>query len=713
MSVNAKRLIGFLFFSETLFLASTFRTWLSVCLVACLVGAVIWMRNRRGSRAQNESPSRLPRWFRWSLLAITFGSILGVTGVWRWASQVGESINPIYVGVDVLAHAAFFSSLVVWSLRPDRGHVSMLPLGLTVVLLCVAAGGASQSFAAQTTVALAACLGFTLASQIILSAQQGSGGAIFVHDRSGEGQGSRLGSLFSLLTLSILMMATSAIAHATNYVLPSVQERLQKQLRASLDAVADDSYIGGTRYVSGSKLGVIRQHMLGDPREIALRIHADVSPGYLRGHAFDKYQRRHWSSAGSAYSSQLQSIRDRNVMPTSNGTVELLHRLNRPLQRFLLTEQTNENEKTINLEIHNDPLKGQLVFLPLTTRWLEAKSSELLVTNHGIVRLGVDVTKPYVAGVGQSILKEQLDPQRRQFLLEVPESISGETNRVADEVCSQLPTSASKAAAVSEFFQKEFSYSLASTKPPRSVDPLSYFLETKHPAHCEYFASATVMILRSAGVPTRYVTGYVADEFSEEEEMWVARNGDAHAWAEAYDDATGQWFPVESTPGRTYRTVDPNATIEESESFFDVFRRVDDDDNDSLLSRAVGWMLSIRATDPLLFLFRIGQLPLFCVLVYLLWSRYLKPRGSDLDPIDQQSRKMLRKVDRLLRKHALVRLPSETPYQFADRIEARRCDAGGPISGDADKLLSGISRWYRDYADARYQGKLPTPLGSV
>ncbi len=461
---------------------------------------------------------------------------------------------------------------------------------------------------------------------------------------------------------------------------------------------------------AAARSGMIRQHMLGDPQEIALRIHADVSPGYLRGHAFDSYERRRWFSASSLNSPQLQSLRDRNIVPTSTGTVKLSQSLSRPLQRFPLAEQTNE--KTINLEIHNDPLKGHLVFLPLTTRWLEAKSSELVVTNHGIVQLGVDVTQPYVAGVGLFRLKEDLDPRRRQVLLEVPESISRETNRVANEVCSQLPTSASKAAAVSQYFQKGFSYSLASTKPPRGVDPLSYFLETKHAAHCEYFASATVMILRSAGVPTRYVTGYVADEFSDEEEAWVARNSDAHAWAEAYDDQTGQWFPVESTPGRIYQTVDPNATVEVAESFFDVFSRSDDDDNDSLLSRAVGWVLSIRATDPLLFLFRVGQLPLFCVLVYLLWSRYLKPSRSDLDPIDQQSRKMLRKVDRLLRKHALVRLPSETPYQFADRIEALRCDRGGQLSGEADKLLSGISRWYRDYANARYQGKLPTPLGS-
>ena len=195
--------------------------------------------------------------------------------------------------------------------------------------------------------------------------------------------------------------------------------------------------------------------------------------------------------------------------------------------------------------------------------------------------------------------------------------------------------------------------------------------------------------------------------------MWVARNGDAHAWAEAYDDATGQWFPVESTPGRTYRTVDPNAGSAQAESFFDVFRRDDDDDRDSLLSRAFGWVLSVRATDPLLVVFRLGQLPLFCVLAYLLWSRYLKPSRVDVDPIDQQSRKMLRRVDRRLRKHALVRRPSETPYQFADRIEERRCDGDAPVSSEADKLLSGISRWYRDYADARYQGKLPTPLDSV
>lgn len=712
MSVNAQRVLGILLFSETMFLASTFGTWIVACVLAGFAAVVVWARSGRHSRVEGtEAPSRFRRWLIGISLTVLFSAVFVATAAWRWSSQVGESINPIYVGVDVLAHVAFFSSLVAWTLRPSRGHVSMLSLGLVVVLLCVAAGGASSSFAAQTTVALAACLGFTLASQIILSAQRGEQVGIFVRDRTEAGRTSWLGPLFSLLTLSVLMMATSAIANATNYVLPGIQERLRAQLQASMDSVADETFIGGTRYVRGSRLGEIRKHMMGDPQEIALRVFADVIPGYLRGHAFDQYSRRRWWSADRVRFPQVDSIEDRLIAPTGNGTAQVLQSLNRPLKRFPFEGETNE--ETINLEIRNDPLKGQLVFLPLTTRWLEANSSELVLTSHDIVRLGVDVTKPYVAGVGLGVLREPLDPLRRELLLRVPDSVATQSSSVADAVCSNQATTATKAAALSQFFQREFTYSLASTKAPRRVDPLSHFLETKHPAHCEYFASATVMVLRSAGIPARYVTGYVVDEFSDDEDSWVARNLDAHAWAEAYDDSTQKWFPVESTPGRTYQTVDPEVTASGADSLFDVFGTDDDDDNDSLISRVLGWILSTRVTDPLLLIFRVGQLPLFCVLVYLLWAKYLKPNRSDVDPIDLQSQKMLRVVDRRLRKHALVRLPSETPYQFADRIEARRLDEKTPLNAETDRRLASISRWYRQYADARYQGRLPSPLGSA
>jgi hypothetical protein len=292
------------------------------------------------------------------------------------------------------------------------------------------------------------------------------------------------------------------------------------------------------------------------------------------------------------------------------------------------------------------------------------------------------------------------------MLLAVPSIVSSETTRIADQVCAVQPTTPAKAAAVSQFFQRGFSYSLAGTPTPKGIDPIAHFLRTQHAAHCEFFASATVLVLRSAGVPTRYVTGYVADEFSDEESMWVARNADAHAWAEAYDDSTGLWIPVESTPGRTYQTVDPTAEAQLDEGFFDALGMEVGADGSTLLGRTLGWLLSIRPSDPLMIVFRIAQLPLFCVLAFLLWSKYLRPTRSDVDSIGLRSRKMLGKVDRQLRKHSLVRMPSETLYQFADRIDGQRAE---PAQDGIPELLSGVSVWYRDYANARYQGELPTP----
>jgi hypothetical protein len=707
MSVQAKWLIGSLLLMQALFLGSTFQTWRPVCLITIIASGVVVIRNRRPLQAEQSQP-RAPRWLVPTLLTLSFLGIIGVTAVWRIANQVGESINPIYVGIDILTHAALFSSLLVWTIRFEHGHVSMLCLGLLIVLFCIAAGGASQSIAAQSTIALAACVGFALASQAILGSAPDQDDAVVIPESSIDGRPPRLGLLFSMTTLSILLMATSLIANASSLVLPGIRDSLQKQLQASFDSVGEQLYIGGTRYVRGSQLGSIRKHMLGDPQEVALRVFSDYTPGYLRGHAFDLYRSRRWLSATRAVRNHPASVRDRAVLPARQGTAALREPGNRSLRRFDLVSASGG--QIVNLEIHNDPLKGPLVFLPLTTRWVEARSNQLVMTHHGTVSHGVDSTSPYVAGVATTGIEESLNGDRRELLLRVPPELSDETTRIAGEVCGTLRATRSKALAVSRFFQTEFSYSLTPTKPPRRIDPLLHFLQTKHAAHCEYFASATVLVLRSAGVPTRYVTGYVADEFDLDESSWVARNSDAHAWAEAYDDTTRTWIPVESTPGRTYQTVDPNAVLDQTGSLFDVFGIDDGDDSDSIVGRAIGWLLSIRATEPLMIIFRIAQLPLFCVLAFLLWSKYLKPSKHVADTIDQRSRRMLNRVDRRIRKYSLVRMPGETLYQFANRIDESQ--AHQLASDQTRERLDGLSLWYRDYANARYRGRMPTPYAS-
>lgn len=74
--------------------------------------------------------------------------------------------------------------------------------------------------------------------------------------------------------------------------------------------------------------------------------------------------------------------------------------------------------------------------------------------------------------------------------------------------------------------------------------PLERFLVETKAGHCEYFATATVLLLRHLGIPARYVTGYAIQERSGD--SYIVRERHAHAWATAYVD--GEWIEVDTTP---------------------------------------------------------------------------------------------------------------------------------------------------------------------
>lgn len=92
-----------------------------------------------------------------------------------------------------------------------------------------------------------------------------------------------------------------------------------------------------------------------------------------------------------------------------------------------------------------------------------------------------------------------------------------------------------------------FSYSTFREKAtPVGTTPLAEFLTTTKSGHCEYFAAAATLLLRTAGVPARYATGFAALEYSDLEGAWVVRARHAHAWTRAYVD--GRWVDLDTTP---------------------------------------------------------------------------------------------------------------------------------------------------------------------
>lgn len=95
------------------------------------------------------------------------------------------------------------------------------------------------------------------------------------------------------------------------------------------------------------------------------------------------------------------------------------------------------------------------------------------------------------------------------------------------------------------WLQRENRYTLE--LPGDVEDPLAHFLFERKEGHCEYFATALTLLLRVRGIPARVVTGYYGVSWVEAGEYWVVREGDAHAWTEAFLPGRG-WVRFDATP---------------------------------------------------------------------------------------------------------------------------------------------------------------------
>jgi transglutaminase-like putative cysteine protease len=131
--------------------------------------------------------------------------------------------------------------------------------------------------------------------------------------------------------------------------------------------------------------------------------------------------------------------------------------------------------------------------------------------------------------------------------LAVPPALSARVKQLATEITAGKPSAAAKVLAVMDWLGRTHEYTLNVTGRPGREDPVEYFLFDRKAGHCEYFASAAAMLLRSAGVPTRYVNGFLGGEWNAVGQYVTVRQNRAHAWVEAYLGELG-WMRVDATP---------------------------------------------------------------------------------------------------------------------------------------------------------------------
>jgi protein-glutamine gamma-glutamyltransferase len=117
---------------------------------------------------------------------------------------------------------------------------------------------------------------------------------------------------------------------------------------------------------------------------------------------------------------------------------------------------------------------------------------------------------------------------------------------LAKSVTANAQTPVDKAIAIENFLRTKYSYTLDLTGKPGS-DPLAHFLFEKRAGHCEYFASAMAVMLRTLQIPSREVNGFLPGEYNALGGDYIVRASDAHSWVEVYFPENG-WLVFDPTP---------------------------------------------------------------------------------------------------------------------------------------------------------------------
>jgi hypothetical protein len=117
---------------------------------------------------------------------------------------------------------------------------------------------------------------------------------------------------------------------------------------------------------------------------------------------------------------------------------------------------------------------------------------------------------------------------------------------LARQIGARGDTPYDKARAIEIYLRSHYGYTLDLTGPP-PADPLAYFLFQKRAGHCEYFAAAMTVMVRSLGIPARYVNGFQTGEYNDVGGDFVVRASDAHSWVEVYFPTYG-WLTFDPTP---------------------------------------------------------------------------------------------------------------------------------------------------------------------
>jgi transglutaminase-like putative cysteine protease/uncharacterized protein (DUF58 family) len=132
--------------------------------------------------------------------------------------------------------------------------------------------------------------------------------------------------------------------------------------------------------------------------------------------------------------------------------------------------------------------------------------------------------------------------------MQLPSNVPDDVLSLSLELTATEPNPYDRAVAIESYLRK-IPYSLNVSTGPAGADIVEYFLFRLKKGYCDYYATSMVVLARAAGIPARYVVGYIGEYYDEAEDVYIITADQSHAWPEVFFPGYG-WVPFEPTGGR-------------------------------------------------------------------------------------------------------------------------------------------------------------------
>jgi hypothetical protein len=325
---------------------------------------------------------------------------------------------------------------------------------------------------------------------------------------------------------------------------PSVVQDMWNNIRTPVEAVEDNfnrilAAVPGKKdhpmYRFGSDVVFRGEISLGG--NVVYIIDSPIE-SYWRGRTYDVYNSWGWKNAMRV--EKRETLPGRDIFPISSKPSQT--RLDITVIPQIPTKTLVYVGEPVRVSVASEVLAQPAVAGNAPPEVLSLRSPDLLGIQDSYT---VNALVPIARANDLEEVNQSFPRWLKERYVQLPEEFPVRVQNLAHEITAQKKTVYDKVRAV-ESYLREIPYTQEIQSPPIGSDGVDYFLFEARRGYSDYYASAMVVMLRSIGIPARFVTGYLPGEFDFDKRNFIVREKDAHSWAEVYFPPFG-WIAFEPT----------------------------------------------------------------------------------------------------------------------------------------------------------------------